>query len=38
MEHYRMLERLEKGIPLAPIVVANLRRLGDELNLADHLE
>jgi L-2-hydroxycarboxylate dehydrogenase (NAD+) len=38
MEHYRMLERLEKGIPLAPIVVANLRRLANELNLADRLE
>ncbi len=38
MEHYRMLDRLEKGIPLAPIVVANLRQLAAELNLSDRLE
>lgn len=38
MEHYRILERRERGIPIAPIVVANLRQLAAELNLSDRLE
>lgn len=38
MEHYMRLERLEKGIPLAPIVVSNLQQLATELNLPDRLE
>jgi hypothetical protein len=31
-------ERLEKGIPLAPAVVDELRRLAGSLNLSDRLE
>lgn len=38
MEHYMRLERLEKGVPLAPIVVSNLGKLAAELNLPDRLE
>jgi LDH2 family malate/lactate/ureidoglycolate dehydrogenase len=38
IEHCRILERRERGIPLAPIVVANLRGLAAELNLPDRLE
>jgi LDH2 family malate/lactate/ureidoglycolate dehydrogenase len=38
MEHYRIRERLEKGIPLPPIVVENLGKLAGELNLSDRLE
>jgi L-2-hydroxycarboxylate dehydrogenase (NAD+) len=38
MEHNRIRERREHGIPLAPIVVENLNRLADELNVADRLE
>jgi LDH2 family malate/lactate/ureidoglycolate dehydrogenase len=38
IEHYRIRERLKNGIPLAPIVVLNLRQLAAELNLSDRLE
>ena len=38
MEHQRILERKEKGIPLAPVVIANLNRLAAELNLTHRLE
>ena len=38
MEHQRILERKEKGIPLAPVVIANLNRLAAELNLTNRLE
>ena len=38
IEYYRIRERLKNGIPLAPIVVSNLRQLAAELNLADRLE
>jgi LDH2 family malate/lactate/ureidoglycolate dehydrogenase len=38
IEHCRIIERRERGIPLAPIVVANLRQLAAELNLPDRLE
>jgi LDH2 family malate/lactate/ureidoglycolate dehydrogenase len=38
MEHYRVQERMAKGIPLAPAVVAELRKLADSLNLSDRLE
>jgi L-2-hydroxycarboxylate dehydrogenase (NAD+) len=38
MEYYRIRERLEKGIPIAPAVVANLSKLAAELNLPDRLE
>jgi len=38
IEHYRFRERLKNGIPLAPIVIANLRELAAELNLSDRLE
>jgi len=38
MEHYKIHERIRKGIPLAPIVISNLRQLAAELNLADRLE
>jgi ureidoglycolate dehydrogenase (NAD+) len=38
IEHCRIRERLENGIPLAPIVVSNLRQLAAELNLSDRLE
>ena len=38
IEYYLIQERLEKGIPLAPVVVSNLRQLAIELNLADRLE
>ncbi|MDF1590418.1 MAG: Ldh family oxidoreductase [Desulfobacterales bacterium] len=37
IEHYQIHERLEKGIPLAPIVVSNLRQLAAELKLSDQL-
>jgi L-2-hydroxycarboxylate dehydrogenase (NAD+) len=38
MEFCRMRERMEKGIPLAPPVEAQLRGLAVELNLSDCLE
>jgi L-2-hydroxycarboxylate dehydrogenase (NAD+) len=38
MEHYRIRERLEHGIPLAEAVVVQLRGLAAELNLTDRLE
>jgi L-2-hydroxycarboxylate dehydrogenase (NAD+) len=38
MEHHRIRERLEHGIPLAPAVVDQLRQLAVELNLSDRLE
>ena len=38
MEHYRVRERLEKGIPLAPAVVEELKKLAGSLNLSDRLE
>jgi len=38
MEHYRIRERLERGIPLAEAVVVQLRKLAAELNLTDRLE
>ncbi len=38
MEYERIRERREHGIPLAPVVVANLRQLAAELNLPDRLE
>jgi L-2-hydroxycarboxylate dehydrogenase (NAD+) len=38
MEHYRVRERLENGIPLAPAVVGQLRELAVELHLSDRLE
>jgi len=38
MEHYRVRERLAKGIPLAPAVVEELRKLADSLNLSDRLD
>jgi L-2-hydroxycarboxylate dehydrogenase (NAD+) len=38
MEHERIRERREHGIPLAQIVVTNLRQLAVELNLPDRLE
>jgi len=37
MEHERIRERKEKGIPLATVVVANLNHLAAELNLQDRL-
>ncbi len=38
MEYELVRERRAHGIPLAPIVVANLRQLAGELNLQDRLE
>ena len=38
MEHHRIRERLEHGIPLAPAVVDQLRQLAVELKLPDRLE
>jgi L-2-hydroxycarboxylate dehydrogenase (NAD+) len=38
MEHELVLERKERGVPLAPAVLANLNRLAAELNLPDRLE
>ena len=38
MEHHRIRERLEHGIPLAPAVVDQLRQLAVELHLSDRLE
>lgn len=38
MEHYRIRERLERGIPLAEPVVVQLRKIAGELNLPDRLE
>jgi LDH2 family malate/lactate/ureidoglycolate dehydrogenase len=38
MEFCRMRERMEKGIPIAPPVEAQLRELAAELNLSDCLE
>jgi LDH2 family malate/lactate/ureidoglycolate dehydrogenase len=37
IEYYRAQERLNAGIPLAPSVVAQLRKLADDLQLADRL-
>ncbi|MHB8908104.1 MAG: Ldh family oxidoreductase [Syntrophales bacterium] len=38
MEHYRIRERVENGVPLAEAVVVQLRKLAAELNLLDRLE
>ena len=38
IEYYRMRDRLEHGVPLAPAVVASLSGLAAELKLADRLE
>ena len=38
MEHYRIRERLEHGIPIAPAVVEELRKVAVSLNLTDRLE
>ncbi len=38
IEHFRVRERLARGIPLAPAVVAELRKLADSLTLTDRLE
>ena len=38
MEHYRIRERLENGIPIAPAVVEELRKVAVSLNLTDRLE
>lgn len=38
IEYYRTRERLEKGIPLAPAVLDELRKLAGGLNLSDRLE
>jgi len=38
MEYYRMRDRLQNGVPLAPAVVAQLHTLATELRLADRLE
>jgi L-2-hydroxycarboxylate dehydrogenase (NAD+) len=38
MEYERVRERREHGIPLAPVVVSNLRQLAVELGLSDRLE
>jgi len=38
MEYYRMRERQQNGVPLAPAVVAQLQELATELRLADRLE
>jgi LDH2 family malate/lactate/ureidoglycolate dehydrogenase len=38
MEYELIRKRRANGIPLAPVVVANLRKLAAELNLSDRLE
>ncbi|HSB73238.1 MAG TPA: Ldh family oxidoreductase [Candidatus Methylomirabilis sp.] len=38
MEHYRIRERLEHGIPVAPAVVEELRKVAASVNLSDRLE
>jgi LDH2 family malate/lactate/ureidoglycolate dehydrogenase len=38
IEYYRMRDRLEHGVPLAPAVVASLQALAAELKLADRLD
>lgn len=38
MEYYRMRERQQNGVPLAPAVVASLQGLAAELKLSDRLE
>jgi|PlaIllAssembly_1097288.scaffolds.fasta_scaffold30295_2 L-2-hydroxycarboxylate dehydrogenase (NAD+) len=38
MEFYKIRERLEKGIPVNPALVEQLRQLAKELQLADRLE
>jgi LDH2 family malate/lactate/ureidoglycolate dehydrogenase len=38
MEFYTIRERLERGIPLNPALVGQLRQLGAELNVADRLD
>ena len=38
IEYYRVKERLEKGIPIAPAVLEELQRLAAELKLSDRLE
>jgi len=38
MEFYRMRERLDHGIPIAPAVVKELRRVADDLKLSDRLD
>jgi LDH2 family malate/lactate/ureidoglycolate dehydrogenase len=38
MEYYRMRERQQNGVPLAPAVVASLQGLAAELKLTDRLD
>jgi LDH2 family malate/lactate/ureidoglycolate dehydrogenase len=38
IEYYRMKERLEKGIPIAPAVLEELQRLAAGLKLSDRLD
>jgi len=38
MEYELIRKRRANGIPLAPVVVANLSKLAAELNLSDRLE
>jgi len=38
IEYYRTRERLEKGIPIAPAVLDELRKVAGGLNLSDRLE
>ena len=38
IEHNRIRQRLEHGVPIAPAVVAQLKHLAVELNLEDRLE
>jgi L-2-hydroxycarboxylate dehydrogenase (NAD+) len=38
MEFYRIRDRLEHGIPIAPAVLKELRLVADDLKLADRLE
>ncbi|HTU00688.1 MAG TPA: Ldh family oxidoreductase, partial [Candidatus Sulfotelmatobacter sp.] len=38
MEYYSIRERQAKGIPVATAVVEGLRKLADELKVADRLE
>jgi L-2-hydroxycarboxylate dehydrogenase (NAD+) len=38
MEFYRMRERRDRGVPIAPAVVKELRRVADDLKLPDRLD
>jgi len=38
MEFYKVRERLERGIPLGPVLIAQLRQLAKELQIPDRLE